>query len=166
MRSVKFPTSWIEAHLNHANKSYPWNHCYHRLRVKIFNFKISLAYQYPLRGLNRFCNLWGCKHFTQHLHHLQYFSLTHNIAWIQIQIHAFKNLQNIWTHLRFPKLGKHRRHPGKFNTVYAAPRVNSDKIYAPKQHINLSPTIYSTYHIISTSTISRGERTLLTPYYW
>ena len=47
-RSIRFLTSCTEAHLNHAYKFCPYHHCYHRLRVKIFNFKISPAYQYQL----------------------------------------------------------------------------------------------------------------------
>ena len=42
MRSIRFPTYCIEAHLNPACKIYPCDHCCQRLRMKIFNFR---AYQ-------------------------------------------------------------------------------------------------------------------------
>ena len=40
IRSIRLPTFFIEAHLNHAYKFYYRHQFYHRLRVKIFNFKI------------------------------------------------------------------------------------------------------------------------------
>ena len=113
----KLPTFCTEPHLNHAYKYYHYHQCYHRIRVKIFNFKISPSYQYHLQGWNRFCNLRGCKHFSYHPHHLQYCSLPHHPAWIHIQIHGLKKLQNILSHLRFPNPGKHKWLPSKFNTV-------------------------------------------------
>ena len=39
MRSLRFPKSCKEAHLSHAYKFYHYHHCYHKLRVNIFNFK-------------------------------------------------------------------------------------------------------------------------------
>ena len=47
MRSIRFPTSCTEAYLNHVNKFYPCRHCYHRLGVKIFNFRISPSIPVP-----------------------------------------------------------------------------------------------------------------------
>ena len=61
MQPIRLNTSRTGAHLNHAYKFYPCHHCYHRVRVKIFNFRISPAYQYYLREWNRFLNLQGCK---------------------------------------------------------------------------------------------------------
>ena len=87
----KLPTFCTEPHLNHAYKYYHYHQCYHRIRVKIFNFKISPSYQYHLQGWNRFRNLRGCKHFSYHPHHLQYCSLPHHPAWIHIQIHGLQS---------------------------------------------------------------------------
>ena len=86
MQSIRLPTSCIEAHLNHAYKFYPCHHCYHRLRMKIFNLNIYPAYQYQLQGCNQFCILQGWNYFIQHPHHIQDYSLPHHPAWIQIQI--------------------------------------------------------------------------------
>ena len=77
-----------------------------------------------------------------------------------------KNLQNVWSHLSSPKPGKHRRHLCKFYTVYAATRATLEKLSAPKQLSTLSPTISTTYHILSTSTMIRGKSRLFTSYYW
>ena len=164
MLSIRFPTSCTEEHLNNVYKFYSCHHCYHRPRVKNFNFVISPAYQYQLQEWNQFLNVRGCNYFSHQPNLLQDYILIYHPAWVQSQIYWFKILQHIWRNFRFPKPGKHRRHPGNFNTYYAAPCATSGKIYAPNQQSNLSPTIFSTCHIIYTSTIIRGERRLLTPY--
>ena len=64
IQSIRLPTSCTEANLNHTYKFYPWHHRYQRLRMKMFNFRISAAYHYQLRGWNRFRNLRGCNYFS------------------------------------------------------------------------------------------------------
>ena len=112
----------------------------------------------PAPKVGSFFNLQGCKHKSQHLHRLQEISLTHILAWIIS--HDSKHLQNIRSYPRFSKPGKHKRHPSKFNTVYAVPHATLGGKYAPKQHSNLLPTIYSNYHMLYISTISRVKRKL------
>ena len=90
MQSIRFPTSCIEAHINLAYKFYPCHHYCHRLRMKIINFRISPAYQYQLRGWDRFLNLQGWNYFSRHPHWLQDYSFPHHQFWIQIQIHGLK----------------------------------------------------------------------------
>ena len=151
-KSIIFPTSGKEAHLSPACKIFHYPQCYHRVRMKIFNTKISSAHQYQLWEWNRFGNLRGCKHKIKHTPQLQESSLQHPPDWIHIQIHGFKNLQNIRKHPIFSKPENHKRHPGKFNTNYAGPCATLGKIFAPKQHITLLPTIYSNYCVLYKST--------------
>ena len=68
-----------------------------------------------------------------------------------------KKLKTIWSHPILPNPGKHKRHPGKFNTVYSSPCATLEKISVHKQHRILSPTIYSTYNMLSKSTIFREK---------
>ena len=89
-KSIIFPTSGKEAHLSPACKIFHYPQCYHRVRMKIFNTKISSAHQYQLWEWNRFGNLWGCKHKIKHTPQLQESSLQHPPDWIHIQIHGFK----------------------------------------------------------------------------
>ena len=112
----------------------------------------------PAPKVESFFNLQGCKHKSQHSHRLQEIGLTHILAWIIS--HDSKHLQNIRSYPRFSKPGKHKRHPSKFNTVYAVPHATLGKKYAPKQHSKLLPTIYSNYHMLYISTISRVKRKL------
>ena len=129
--SIILPTSCKEGHLSQANKFYHYHQCYHKLKVKIFNFKISPPYQYQLRRWNWFLNLRRCKCISPHPHNLQEISWQHPPGWIHIQIHGLINLQNIWRHPILPKPRKHKWRPGKFNTAYAVPRAILEKFTHP-----------------------------------
>ena len=94
------------------------------------NWVLIQTYMYWFLNLN---NIRRFKYFSQHTYHLWYWSLLHHPACIQIQIHGFKILQSIWSHLRFPKAGKHSHHPGKFKIVYAAPCATLDKNIHPSR---------------------------------
>ena len=121
MRSIRFLTSGKEAYPSPSYKIYHYHRWYHKPRVKISNFKITPAYQYQLRGWNRFHNLWGYKRIKQNPHRLQENILPHPLACIHIQTQVLKILQIIWRYPRFPKPGKHKRNPSKFNTAYTVP---------------------------------------------
>ena len=160
IQSIRLAVFCKEAQLIPAYKYYSFPQCYHRVRMKIFNHQNFPEYQHQIQGWNHCRNLLGCKHNIQQPQGLQFINLPHSLVWIHIQIHGLKKLQNIRRYTRFSKPGKHKRHPGKFNTDYAILRATLGKISAPKKNSTLLPTIFSNYWMISTSTIIRVKRKL------
>ena len=124
------------------------------------HFQNIPAYQYQLQEWNRFCNLQGCKQFIQQPHHLQYFSLPHPLALIQIQINWYKNCK-IFEVTPVSQIQGNTSGIPASSTQFPPLPWKCRKIPAPKQNTTLSPTISSTYHMFSISTISKVKRRLL-----
>ena len=76
-KSIILPTSCKEAHPILACKFWHYPQYSHRVKMKLFNTKISSAQHHHLQGWNWFHNIRGCSHKSQHPHSLQESSFQH-----------------------------------------------------------------------------------------